>query len=141
MAWERVAVPMAGGSTSAGVFSVGLRTSMNLSGKLKVTAVAVGGDYTKPASSAGTAAYSTDGGEHWTAAASGPQGYRSAVQYASDAGAWIAVGPGGTDLSKDDGKTWTPVAGDDPTGWNAVSLPFVVGEKGKIGKLRAGVLK
>jgi photosystem II stability/assembly factor-like uncharacterized protein len=112
-----------------------------MSGKPKVTAVAVGGDYAKPTSGTGTAAYSTDGGEHWMAAVRGPDGYRSAVQYASDAGAWIAVGPGGTDASKDDGKTWTAVAGEDPTGWNAVSLPFVVGEKGKIGKLRAGALK
>jgi photosystem II stability/assembly factor-like uncharacterized protein len=141
IAWEGTVVPMAGGSTSAGVFSVGLRVSMGLSGKPKVTAVAVGGDYAKPTSAAGTAAYSTDGGEHWMAAARAPNGYRSAVQYASNAGAWIAVGPGGTDVSKDDGKTWTAVAGEDSTGWNAVSLPFVVGEKGKIGKLRAGALK
>ena len=141
IAWQGVEVPMAGGATSAGVFSVGMQTSSNMSGKLKVTAVAVGGDYAKPSRGTGTAAFSVDGGEHWTAAVSGPSGYRSAVQYAVDAGSWIAVGPGGTDMSKDDGKTWKPVMGDDQTGWNAVSLPFVVGEKGKIGKLRAGALK
>ena len=141
LAWKSVSVPMAGGGPSAGVFSVALRTSMGLSGKPKITAVAVGGDYTKPTSAVGTAAYSTDGGEHWIAAVSAPDGYRSAVQFAIEAQSWIAVGPGGTDVSKDDGKTWMPVAGDTGTGWNAISLPFVVGEKGKIGKLRAGAFK
>jgi photosystem II stability/assembly factor-like uncharacterized protein len=141
LAWESVAVPMASGSAGAGVFSLALRSTAGMNGKLKLIAVAVGGDYTKPASGAGTAAYSVDGGAHWTAAASGPSGYRSAVQYSSETGRWIAVGPGGTDLSKDDGKDWAAVTGDAVTGWNAVSLPFVVGEKGKIGKLRDGVLK
>lgn len=141
IAWQGVVVPMAGGSTSAGVFSVGMRTSMDMRGKLTGKVVAVGGDYAKPSNGAGTAAYSPDAGEHWMAAANGPGGYRSAVQYAIEAGSWIAVGPGGTDKSKDDGKTWTPVEGDASGGWNALSLPFVVGEKGRIGKLRAGVLK
>ncbi len=139
--WVPSEVPVAGGATSAGVFSVATRTATAMNGKMTVLAVAVGGNYQKPNETAGTAAYSVDGGAHWTAATAGPSGYRSAVQYASDAGRWIAVGPGGTDRSTDDGKTWAPVPGDDPTGWNAVSLPFVVGEKGKIGKLRAGALK
>ncbi len=139
--WVPADVPMGPGSTSMGVFSLAGRATLNQSGVMKVTVVGVGGDYTKPDSSAGTAVFSLDGGEHWSAAVAGPQGYRSAVQYARDAGKWIAVGPGGTDISKDDGKDWTAVAGENAGGWNAVSLPFVVGAKGKIGKIRDGVLK
>jgi len=70
-----------------------------------------------------------------------PHGYRSAVGYDKAADACVAVGPNGMDVSKDDGVNWKPAVGDAVTGWNAVSLPFVVGSKGKIGKLRDGVLK
>jgi hypothetical protein len=68
------------------------------------------------------------------------------VAYDSAKSCWIAVGPNGVDLSRDDGANWTPLAhiatdpADDDKGWNAISLPFVVGAKGKIGKLREGVL-
>lgn len=141
LAWERVSVPMAGGSSSAGIFSVGLRASSNMKGQMKMLAVATGGDYAAPTNATGTAAYSPDGGAHWMAAAKAPGGYRSAVEYATDLGSWIAVGPGGADRSTDDGENWTPILGETATGWNALSLPFAVGEKGKIGKLRSGALK
>ena len=55
---------------------------------------------------------------------------------------WISVGPNGTDISRDDGKNWTPLkpSGYDPPdadkNWNALSLPFVVGPHGRIGRLR-----
>ncbi len=139
--WVPAAVPMAGGSAAAGVFSVAGRTTLSMAGNMTMLGVAVGGNYEKPDSGTGTAAYTTDGGGHWTAAAAGPGGYRSAVAYSKETNQWIAVGPGGVDLSKDDGKHWTPVSGEAATGWNALSLPFVVGAKGKIGKLRDGVLK
>jgi hypothetical protein len=83
---------------------------------------------------------SLDGGAHWLVPAMGLGGYRSAVAYSRETGDWIAVGPTGTDLSKDDGKNWTKVTGEAASGWNAISLPFAVGGNGKIGKLRDGVL-
>jgi hypothetical protein len=55
---------------------------------------------------------------------------------------WITVGPNGTDISTDDGRNWRPLtptpqdAPDTDKNWNALSLPFVVGPKGRIGKLR-----
>ena len=53
---------------------------------------------------------------------------------------WIAVGPNGTDVSGDDGRTWIavkPKTGepqDADQNWNALSLPFAVGQDGRIGK-------
>jgi len=108
--------------------------------------VATGGDYKKPAESHGTAAYSGDGGLHWKASETPPHGYRSAVAYDSTTKAWITVGPNGTDISTDDGRNWralTPAPQDAPDAdknWNALSLPFVVGPHGRIGKLRANAL-
>lgn len=128
MVWHRVAVPMASGSGGAGIFSVGATEK---------AIVAVGGNYEKPAETAGTAAYSLDGGKTWTAAAVPPHGYRSAVAYDTKLRAWIAVGTNGSDFSRDDGKTWQPL--DDGT-WNALSLPYVVGPKGRIEKLADGAI-
>ncbi len=125
-----VPVPVAGGEESAGVFSIAFRDAKH--------GIAVGGDYKKPAEPAGTAAWTADGGKHWKAAAKPPHGYRSAVGWDSQAGVWIAAGTNGSDVSRDDGKTWQPLDGGK---WNALSLPYVVGPDGRIGKLEAGALK
>ncbi len=139
--WGKMEVPLAAGSAGAGVFSIAGRTVMAMSGKLSGVLVAVGGDYQKADAAMGTAAWSRDGGQHWTVAATCPSGYRSAVAFDGASQAWIAMGPNGTDRSVDDGKTWKPVMGEAATGWNAVSLPFVVGAKGRIGKIRPEALK
>ncbi len=134
---HRAAAPLADGSPSAGIFSLNFRTE-----KL---GLAVGGDYSKPDERRGTAAYTADGGEHWTASAVPPGGYRSAVSWDEAQKAWIAVGPNGSDVSRDDGRTWQPLehapasigkAGE----WNALSLPWVVGPHGRIGKLNGSAL-
>ena len=104
--------------------------------------VAVGGDYTKPNESAGTAAWSADGGKTWTAAARPPHGFRSAVAWDTEAKAWIAAGTNGSDISYDDGKTWEPLDGPATGGeWNALSLPWVVGPQGRIAKLDGAKLR
>jgi photosystem II stability/assembly factor-like uncharacterized protein len=121
---RKVPVPMAGGNESSGIFSLYFSDLKR--------GVAVGGDYTKPQESAGTAAYSLDGGQHWTAATKPPHGYRSTVQWSEDPKAWITAGTNGSDLSRDDGRTWQPLDNGD---WNALSLPFLVGPKGRIARL------
>jgi photosystem II stability/assembly factor-like uncharacterized protein len=129
--WKPVPVPVASGADAAGVFSLGFRDAEH--------AVAVGGDYTKPNETAGTAAWSADGGKTWTAAARPPHGFRSAVAWDADLKAWIAAGTNGSDISWDDGKTWQPLDGSETGGnWNALSLPWVVGPGGRVGKLDAG---
>ncbi|HEY4050750.1 MAG TPA: glycosyl hydrolase, partial [Acidobacteriaceae bacterium] len=119
-----VQVPLASGNGSSGVFSLAFRDQQH--------GVAVGGDYRKPDDAVGTAAFSSDGGLSWTPAQTAPHGYRSAVAWDSKAKAWVTVGTNGSDISYDDGKTWQPL---DNGEWNALSLPWVVGPKGRIGKL------
>jgi photosystem II stability/assembly factor-like uncharacterized protein len=138
--WRKDRTPTVSGSESAGIFSVASRNFFSH--------VVVGGDFLKPDESAGTSAFTTDGGKTWLAATTPPHGYRSAVAYDAAAKTWITVGPNGTDISTDDGKNWRPLrpnatlheAADADRNWNALSLPFVVGPKGRIGKLDEAAL-
>ena len=146
---------MAKGSISAGVFSVAERVQFPLNNPnpsfedLRLIEVVVGGDYNKPDSSLGTAAFREHGNRSWQPATTPPHGYRSSVAYDPAAKTWITVGPNGTDISTDDGKNWRPLHPDpalhEPPdadrNWNALSLPFVVGPKGRIGKLDPEALK
>jgi photosystem II stability/assembly factor-like uncharacterized protein len=133
--WAADEVPLAGGSESSGAFAIGGRaTNLVLLPlpHLQFSLATVGGDYAKPNESTGTAAWSADSGEHWTASTTPPHGYRSAVQWSEPQKLWITVGANGSDLSRDDGKTWQPL---DNGNWNALSLPFVVGPNGRIARL------
>jgi hypothetical protein len=113
---------------------------------MTATYVAVGGDYEKTDKSSETAAFSTDGGQHWKSSTTPPHGFRSAVAYDAPTKTWITVGPNGTDISTDDGRNWRalrPTPTDSPNAdrdWNALSLPFVVGPHGRIGKFRPEAL-
>jgi photosystem II stability/assembly factor-like uncharacterized protein len=126
--FQKDEVPIAGSSESQGIFALGLRKDQ--SGALH--AVAVGGDYSAPDKAAGTAAWRDPKTGKWTAATKMPHGYRSSVAWDAADNAWIAVGLNGTDVSYDDGQTWSAL-GDD--GYNAISLPWVVGPQGQIAKL------
>jgi photosystem II stability/assembly factor-like uncharacterized protein len=122
--WSIARVPLAGGKPSAGIFSIAFRDSSR--------GIAVGGDYKQPAQTAGTAAWTSDGGATWHSATSFPSGYRSSVGWEPTSHAWIAVGPNGSDLSVDDGRTWRRFNSEN---WNALSLPWVVGPNGRIASL------
>jgi photosystem II stability/assembly factor-like uncharacterized protein len=123
-------LPLAAGGESSGAFSIAFRDLKH--------GVVVGGDYKKPDDATGTAAWSDDGGRHWSAASKPPHGYRSAVAWYPEAKVWVAVGTNGSDISRDDGKTWEHL---DDEKWNAVSPPFVVGPGGRIGRLPADSLR
>jgi photosystem II stability/assembly factor-like uncharacterized protein len=112
---------------SAGIFSIGADDP-----RYGLRLVAVGGDYQK-SNENGDAAYSLDR-FHWQASTKPPHGYRSAVQWSEALQLWITVGTNGSDISRDDGKTWQPL---DDGNWNALSLPFVVGPRGRIARLDA----
>jgi hypothetical protein len=79
-----------------------------------------------------------------TVSAHPPNGYRSAVAYDPNVNTWIAVGPSGTDISTDDGRNWRALKPkptdelDADKNWSALSLPFVVGPNGRIGRLETG---
>ena len=136
-------------SASSGCFSLAGRHDD------RGTVVAVGGDYAHPEQTddtAWTTAMTDDiaNKEHplfrFAPAKTKPGGYRSAVAFNPGSNSWITVGPGGTDISTDDGRTWRPLkpspqdAPDAGKQWNALSLPFVVGPHGRIGKLHANLL-
>jgi photosystem II stability/assembly factor-like uncharacterized protein len=133
--------PVNHSSESAGIFSLHFRTA--------AVGNAVGGDYTKPDEATETAAYTANNGTTWLAAQTPPHGYRSAVAYEANSKTWITVGPNGTDISTDDGRNWRALhpdaaqheAPDEDRNWNALSLPFVVGPHGRIGRLDEAALK
>ena len=144
MHWSKpIRVPMVARTDSSGVFSLAFRLQQNSNSKIDFTGdryyngIAVGGDYTKPNGSAGTAAWSTDGGKTWTASTTPPHGYRSTVQWSEPLKLWITAGTNGSDISRDDGRTWQPL---DNGNWNALSLPFIVGPKGRIARLSSKAL-
>ena len=132
---------MAQNSKTAGIFSFDFQTDL--------IGVAVGGDYQKPDTNTKTAVITSDGGVSWKLAKTPPHGYRSAVAYEPTFKTWITVGPNGTDVSTDDGRNWRALrpdaarheAADADRDWNALSLPFVVGPHGRIGKLNESALK
>jgi hypothetical protein len=145
--WNRRSIPLDSGSDSTGAFAIELRFTGSPCDDCGFGTyfrpVAVGGDYSKPEVASGTAAFSTDGGWTWSASATPPHGYRSAVAFDEKTKTWITVGPNGTDISTDDGRTWRALhpnlaqhePPDADRNWNALSLPFVVGPHGRIGKL------
>jgi photosystem II stability/assembly factor-like uncharacterized protein len=145
--WSRNSLPFASG-VSSGAFSIAARPYEKSDGAFR-HAIVVGGDYLQPDDSAQTAAYSSDWGYSWLSSLAMPHGYRSAVAYDTDLKTWITVGPNGTDISTDDGRNWRAVhpdaalqeAPDADRNWNALSLPFVVGPHGRIGKLDSEAIK
>ncbi len=128
--WRPVKLPMSQKAESAGIFSIAFRDSSH--------GVAVGGDYKQPNHREHTSAWTWDAGLTWVEASTPPSGYRSAVAWDRNTQTWITVGPNGSDVSYDDGKSWGQI---DRAGWNAMSLPWVVGPDGRIGKLKAFTLK
>lgn len=120
-------------AASGGVFSVAF------SGPLH--GVVVGGDYERPDSANGTAAFTADGGVTWTPAKQFPRGYRSGAsmrRVTTDSLIAVAVGTTGSDVSHDGGSTWKPL---DATAFNAVQfapsgVAFAVGARGRVARLQ-----
>jgi hypothetical protein len=121
--------PMFPMSQSGGIFSISFIENRR--------GIAVGGDYAKPNDPTGTAAWSADGGQHLTASITPPHGFRSTVQWSEPLHLWITAGTNGSDISRDDGRTWQPL---DDGNWNALSLPFIVGPNGRIARLNPSAL-
>lgn len=149
--FEKTRVPVGDGTTYAGGASIVFKTRRGPSGYglvLTDVGVVVGGDSAAPNRSEATAAFTQDGGKHWLPAQSFPHGYRSCVAYDRIHDAWIAVGPTGTDVSFDDGRNWHALEQQpqqlrgpaEAEGWTALSLPFAVGQHGRIGLLSSSAL-
>lgn len=148
--WVGKPTPVGQSSPTAGVASVAGRTyagapipgvTGDVATSLTTTLVAVGGDPGIPDAHTAVAALSADSGNSWRLAGMQPGGYRSAVAFDPKRQHFIAVGPNGTDVSSDDGIAWLPLrpgpqdAADADKHWTSLSLPYVVGTKGRIGVL------
>ena len=123
--WQVAETPIAGGPTG-GVFG-----GLALAGD---RAVVVGGDHKDELRGATGIAVTADGGVGWTAAqANGTLRLLESVARV-DSRALIAVGPRGTSISRDLGRTWTQV---DTEAFHAVACEHArcvaVGGKGRVG--------
>jgi len=106
--WQVSETPIMKGTPGSGIFSIAMLNETN--------GVIVGGNYEKPAESAGVnLAFTNDGGKTWTVG-TGLSGYRSGVTY-MNRGTLVAVGTNGSDRSSDGGKIWQKF-----DGWNFNSV-------------------
>jgi photosystem II stability/assembly factor-like uncharacterized protein/glyoxylase-like metal-dependent hydrolase (beta-lactamase superfamily II) len=129
--WTVAVAPIRNDSTSAGIFSIAFRDGLH--------GIVTGGDYAKDKEDRQVAAITSDGGQTWRSPASGPKGFRSAVAYLRDTKTWIGTGTSGSDVSTDDGQTWTTF---DTGAYNALSFVssaagWAVGPRGRIARFSA----
>jgi hypothetical protein len=95
--WTAVAAPIPA-AEAGGVFSLAFRNPRD--------GVMVGGDFTAPANGVRASGFSHDGGASWQQGGD-LSGYRSGVDWVTFSRATlIAVGPTGSDVSDDGGRTW-----------------------------------
>jgi photosystem II stability/assembly factor-like uncharacterized protein len=132
--WSVSDTPLPGGPSS-GIYSIAFRDRLN--------GIVVGGDYSKESEAIDNIAITRDGGASWTLVkrpdgTSALSGFRSVVAYVPGTKSIMAIGPSGSDISTDDGATWTAIEGPGfhtfsfakgkPIGWGA-------GSRGRIAKL------
>ncbi len=128
--WSVAGTPVRADGEGAGIFSLAFRDDR--------TGIAVGGSYKNPKEAAHNVAVTSDGGNTWMEPqGTKPRGYRSAVAWLPLEGAWITTGPTGSEISRDDGRNWTPF---DDGAFNAIGVGpgdicFAVGPHGRIAKL------
>lgn len=130
--WTVSETPLQQGTPSAGVFSVLFWNETD--------GIVVGGDYRRTRDARRAVALTTDGGETWTSEeALSLGGFRSAVVSFEEAGRiWlVAVGPDGTDVSSDAGRTWVTNEG---PGFHVVSIApdgaiWAAGPDGRVARL------
>jgi photosystem II stability/assembly factor-like uncharacterized protein len=126
--WSVTDTPIPSGP-SAGIYSLAFRD--------RTHGIAVGGDFAAPTTAPAGAAYLR--GHTWTVARTVPGEYRSGATWVSRHGSWaLAVGPTGSDLSRDGGRTWQRF---DTGTFDAVLCApdgscWASGDQGRVAKLR-----
>jgi photosystem II stability/assembly factor-like uncharacterized protein len=126
--WMVTVAPITSGAESSGVFSIAFTDATR--------GVIVGGDYRKPNEAGDNVATTRDGGQTWTLSAGRrPAGYRSGAAFVAPL-TIIAVGSSGSDVSTDNGASWSPLDGEN---YNSVAarggVVWAVGPQGRISKL------
>ena len=95
--WTVANTPVRSGP-SAGIFALAFRDTRH--------GLAVGGDFLAETASPDAFALSDDGGASWRLVEAAPDEYRSGAHWVTGTIA-IAVGPSGSDVSVDQGRSWT----------------------------------
>ncbi|WP_037890861.1 oxidoreductase [Streptomyces sp. NRRL S-87] len=147
--WRAATTTVPAGEGAKGVFGLAFRDR----GYGAARGLAVGGDYRKDQASPLAASVTADGGRSWSAASVPPAAYRSGVAwlpYGSYAptgsygsygplgkDAALAVGPTGTDITHDAGRTWQSFdAGSfDTVDCAGPGACWAAGEKGRAARL------
>lgn len=135
--WVAYDTPIRQGSSAEGIFSIAEVPGQGFA--------IVGGHYAQDDSSRANAATSLSGAQWHAVAGEPPRGYRSGVAFARLPGrepVGIAVGPGGSDLSRDGGARWVAF---DSVGYHAVrashdGIFFASGSGGRIARFDARML-
>ncbi|MFE0582842.1 WD40/YVTN/BNR-like repeat-containing protein [Streptomyces sp. NPDC058874] len=128
--WRAAEAAVPAGDPARGVFALAFRD--------RTRGLAVGGDYRTGQASPHAAAVSGDGGSTWRQATAPPPAYRSgAAWYPYSGGTALAVGPTGTDLTTDGGRSWRPL---DAGSFDTVDCAadrgcWAAGEKGRVARL------
>ncbi|MET8676650.1 oxidoreductase [Streptomyces sp. NPDC004647] len=128
--WSAAESTIPAGDPARGVFAVAFRDRRH--------GIAVGGDYRPEQASPRAAATSRDAGRTWTQSERPPTAYRSGVsRLPRPRTAAIAVGPTGSDLTLDSGRTWRTfdTGSYDTVDCTPDSACWASGEKGRIARL------
>ncbi|MFJ1805805.1 MULTISPECIES: oxidoreductase [unclassified Streptomyces] len=132
LTWTATDTPVPAGDPARGVFALALRD--------RTHGLAVGGDYRADQPSPRAAATTGDAGRSWRPAATPPPAYRSGVAWLPRSrSAALAVGPTGTDLTTDAGRTWRTL---DTGSYDTVDCTpdlgcWAAGEQGRVARLES----
>ncbi|MCX5193394.1 oxidoreductase [Streptomyces sp. NBC_00249] len=132
LTWRVADSTVPAGDPARGVFALAFRD--------RTTGLAVGGDYRTGQASPLAAARSADSGRSWSQAATPPPAYRSGVAwYPYGRSAALAVGPTGTDVTTDAGRSWWTLDGGsyDTVDCTPDGGCWAAGEKGRAARLEA----
>ncbi|MFF1392818.1 WD40/YVTN/BNR-like repeat-containing protein [Streptomyces sp. NPDC058287] len=130
LTWRATDAPIPAGDPARGVFGLAFRD--------RTHGIAVGGDYRADQPSPRASATTRDGGRTWTASATPVPAYRSGVTWLPHSRtSALAVGPTGTDLTLDAGRTWRTVdtGAYDTADCTHDGACWASGEKGRVARL------
>ncbi|RII12278.1 Ycf48-like protein [Streptomyces sp. YIM 130001] len=131
--WKAADATVPAGDPARGVFALAFRDRDH--------GLAVGGDFTADLPSPDAAAVTGNGGRSWRQSVKPPPAYRSGVAWLphSRSGA-LAVGPTGTDLTRDGGRTWRTIdtGSYDTVDCTRAGACWAAGEKGRVALLGRG---
>ncbi|MCX4626552.1 oxidoreductase [Streptomyces sp. NBC_01443] len=128
--WQVAESGIPAGGPAKGVFALAFRD--------RTRGLAVGGDYRTGEASPQAAAVSADAGRTWRPAHTPPPAYRSGAAWLPHLrDAALAVGPTGTDVTTDGGRSWRSLT---PGSFDTVDCAgdggcWAAGEKGRVGRL------